>query len=90
MRNYKSIYMGLFSTPNRISESKLNHILKSIRELKPSEREYVKGLFAQFSSGGVSRQEVEKGIRRLKGDFNDGIDRLEADKLESSLLELLN
>jgi hypothetical protein len=82
--------MGLFSSPKRISEYKLDEALKHIKELKPSEREYVKGLFSQFTSGGVSRQEVEKGIRRIKTDFNDGVDRHEADKLESALLALLD
>ena len=81
--------MGLFSSSKRISRAKLEKLLRRISILEFSEREYVKGLFSQYESGGISRLEVKEAVRRLKFDKSDRIDRHEAEAIKNELLGYL-
>lgn len=81
--------MGLFSSSKRISRVKLEKLLRRISVLDLSERKYVKGLFSQYESGGISRLEVVDAVRKLKFDKSDGIDRNEAEAIKIELLGYL-
>lgn len=81
--------MGVFSSSKRISRVKLEKLLRRISVLDLSERKYVKGLFSQYESGGISRLEVVDAVRKLKFDKSDGIDRNEAEAIKIELLGYL-
>lgn len=77
------------SSSKRISKFKLDKLLREIRILEQREREYVKGLFSQYASGGISKLEVQEAIRRMKFDKSDNIDTHEAEAIKQKLLEFL-
>jgi len=81
--------VGLFSSSKRISRAKLEKLLRRISILELSEREYVKGLFSQYNTGGISKFEVKEAVRKLKMDSTDKIDRNEAEAIKRELLEYL-
>lgn len=82
--------MGLFSSEKKISKQKLDELLKNIPYIENSEREYIKGLFSRYQSGGISKLEVEKTVRALKIDTSDKIDKFEAEKVKEELLSYLS
>jgi len=82
--------MGFFSSSSKkISRAKLEQLLRKIPILEMSEREYVKGLFIKYQSGGIYKREVLEAVRRLKLDTSDKIDRTEAEAIKKELLDYL-
>ncbi|PIR97691.1 MAG: hypothetical protein COT91_00050 [Candidatus Doudnabacteria bacterium CG10_big_fil_rev_8_21_14_0_10_41_10] len=81
--------MGLFSSEKKISKQKLDELLRKIAILELSEREYIKGLFSRYSSGDISKLEIEKVVRDLKLDTSDKIEREEAETVKQQLLDYL-
>jgi len=81
--------MGLFSSEKKISKQKLEEFLRKIAILELSEREYIKGLFSRYSSGGIGKLEIEKAVRELKLDTSDKIEREEAEAVKQQLLDYL-
>ena len=77
-----------FSTGKRVKRKELERILREIPALGVAEREYVKGVFMKYLSGGVSKAEAERAVRELKFQARDGIDSYEADELRSRLLRV--
>jgi len=71
-----------------IPQSHLDDLLRKVdsSKLKDSHRQYIKGLFDQHASGGISKEEIKKGIYQLKNDVHDNIDRHTAEKVEKALL----
>jgi len=74
-----------------IPQSHLDDILREVHSstLKAPHKAYIKGLFDQHASGGISKKEVHKAIRQLKTDLHDNIDRHTAAKVEKALLSHL-
>lgn len=60
--------MAWFSSGKKIPHDELDDILRDIPGLQMNEQEYVKGVFARYRAGGISRTEVERAIRELKRD----------------------
>ena len=81
--------MGLFSSYKTIKTRNLDKILKKVKILDRAEREYIKGVFQQYKSGGISKSEVEKVIRNLKWNTSDNIDSKEAEAIKKELLKYL-
>lgn len=64
---------------------KLNQILREIPHLSSSEREYVKGIFAQYGSGGIDKLEAQKAIRQMKFNFSDTLDSYEVSQIQNKI-----
>ncbi|MBI4434439.1 hypothetical protein HY635_01295 [Candidatus Uhrbacteria bacterium] len=77
-----------FSSGKRIQRKELERILREIPALGVAEREYVKGVFTKYLSGGVSKTEAERAVRELKLQAGDAIDSYEADELKARLLRV--
>ncbi|MFH1111846.1 MAG: hypothetical protein V1712_02120 [Patescibacteria group bacterium] len=82
--------MGWFSSDKTISPLELDKLLKQIPILQQAEREYVKGLFTKYKSGGASKIEIEKAVREMKFNTTDIIDPVEAEAIKEKLLSYLN
>ncbi len=81
--------MGWFSNNKTLSTNDLDKLLKEISVLQQAEREYVKGLFTKYQSGGINKMEVEKAIREMKFNTSDIIDTTEAEAIREKLLSYL-
>ncbi|MFH1867017.1 MAG: hypothetical protein ABIJ81_02950 [Patescibacteria group bacterium] len=81
--------MGWFSSSKTLSVSALEKLLKEITILQPAEREYVKGLFTKYQTGGISKIEVEKAVKEMKFNTADIIDTTEAEAIKDKLLSYL-
>ncbi len=81
--------MGIFSSSKGISEREIDKLLKGIKTLNSVQRAYIKGLFVQYRSGGITEQEIEKAIRELKSNSGDGIDRRTAETVRGILGDYL-
>ena len=78
-----------FSSGKRIKRKEFERILRDTPSLGVAEREYVKGVFAQYlSSGSISKDEAKRAIHALKTQMADVISRYEADELQSRLLRM--
>lgn len=82
--------MSWFSSDKSISHFNLDKLLREISILQPAEREYVKGLFTKYQTGGVSQFEVEKAVREMKFNTSDVIDPAEAEAIKDKLLSYLS
>lgn len=82
--------MGIFSSQKTLKMKDLEKILKRIRSIDSLEREYVKGLFRQYESGGITKKEVEEAIEEMRTNHSDSVDPQEAKKIEQALLEFLS
>ncbi len=77
-----------FSSGKRIQRKEFERILRDTPSLGVAEREYVKGVFTKYLSGGVSKAEAERAVRELRLQTGDAIDSYEADELRSRLLRV--
>ncbi|MBI4449667.1 hypothetical protein HY634_01280 [Candidatus Uhrbacteria bacterium] len=79
-----------FSSGKRIKRKELERILRETPSLGVAEREYVKGVFAKYLSGGVSKTEATRAIHELKRQMADVISTYEADELHARLLRVFD
>ena len=82
--------MGWFSNDKFLPIEQLDKLLKQIPILQQAEREYVKGLFTKYKTGGISKLDVEKAVREMKFNTVDIIDINEAESIKEKLLSFLN
>ena len=82
--------MAWFTSSKKLTIKQIDKLLKKIRSIDSFEREYVKGLFRQYESGGITKREVELAVRDMRLNTSDQIDRQEAEKIKAELLEFLN
>ncbi|MFA4936962.1 MAG: hypothetical protein WC575_01525 [Patescibacteria group bacterium] len=81
--------MGWFSNDKTLSALELEKFLHQIPILQQAEREYVKGLFTKYRTGGISKMEVEKAVREMKFNTTDIIDITETEAIKDKLLSYL-
>jgi hypothetical protein len=81
--------LNLFSSSSKIYPEKFKQVLHRISVLDRAEREYVKKVFQQYYSGGISKFEVEKAVREMKLNTHDNIEKTEADAIKRELLKYL-
>lgn len=81
--------MGFFSSSKKIPASELDHILRDVVSLTPSERQYVLGVFSQYRSGNISKREIKLAIKEMKRNGNDRIGYTEANNIRDALLDAL-
>lgn len=81
--------MAWFTSSKQLNMRKLDLLLKKIKSIDATEREYVKGLFRQYESGGITKREVELVVRDMRTNTQDKIDRQEAKAVEREILEFL-
>jgi hypothetical protein len=79
--------MGFFfsDSADKIQHKDLDKHLSKIDGLRQHEREYVKGLFNEHKSSGITKIEIDKAIRELKSNTSDGIDPQKAERIQDAL-----
>lgn len=82
--------MGFFSSAKKISFNDLEGILRDVTSLSTSEREYVRGVFSQYRSTGITKRSIELATQEMKRNGSDNIGRSEAGQVQDALLETLN
>ena len=78
-----------FTGSKKLNLRQVDKLLRRIKKIDAFEREYVKGLFRQFESGGITAQEVEEAVRDMRINTSDQIDRQEAEAIKEELLKYL-
>lgn len=82
--------MGLFSSSQKsIPTRRLDEILRRIDMLDLEERSYVKGLFANYRHGGISKSEILKAVSELRANPSDKVEKIEAEAIKKELLKVL-
>lgn len=82
--------MAFFSAaPKTLKYKELDKMLKHVAGIDSVERAYILGLFRQYESGGITKQEIEKVIREMRTNTKDSIDPEEAKRVEEALLSHL-
>jgi hypothetical protein len=83
--------MGIFdflstSGSKHLPAKKLEKMLREMHALSTGDREYIKGVFSRYESGGVSKDEAMHAIHTLLEDMHDRITHEEAEKVKMKIL----
>lgn len=79
-----------FTSSKKLTLRQVDKLLRQIKSIDSFEREYVKGLFRQYESGGITAKEVEETVRDMRINTSDQIDRQEAEKIKMELINFLD
>jgi hypothetical protein len=78
-----------FTSSKNLTIKQIDKLLRQIKSIDSFEREYIKGLFRQYESGGITSREVEEAVRDMRLNTSDQIDRQEAKAVKEKLLKFL-
>ena len=78
-----------FTSSRKLTLREVDKILRKIKSIDAFGREYIKGIFRQYESGGITQREVAEAVRDMRTNSMDQIDRQEAEAVEAELLKFL-